>query len=221
MDTALEDSFALMQTLVAYRHQPISTRLRELRQKHSMLHEDVLLIIYHFSKIAAGNILEIGPYLGSSTVAAGLGTIESKQRRQMLTIEPGGKYQHARLPSKDILRDLKKNLLKQGVADLVKIIEGYSGNESVVAAVHTSLEPASVGLFILDADGGVERDFGLYRDLLAPECWLVVDDYYSPKQAGKAVRIKPQIDALVASGQLETLGFYGWGSWVGRWRGTV
>jgi len=30
-------------------------------------------------------------------------------------------------------------------------------------------------------------------------------------------RTIPQIDAAVAAGELEELGFYGWGTWVGRW----
>jgi hypothetical protein len=27
------------------------------------------------------------------------------------------------------------------------------------------------------------------------------------------------VDALVADGLLDPLGFYGWSTWVGRWRG--
>ena len=210
-----------MQTLVAYRHQPICVRLRAVRHKHSMLHEDVLLLIYHLSKVSAGNILEIGPYLGGSTIAAGLGTVESHQQRKIVTIEKGGQHKHPRLSSKNILRDLKRNLAKHRVADLVTIIEGYSGNDNIAAVVHESLPPGSVDLFILDADSGIDRDLRLYRDLLSANCWVVIDDYYSPTPAGKAVRIKPQVDALVASGELQTLGFYGWGSWVGRRSGAT
>jgi predicted O-methyltransferase YrrM len=216
----MEECFALMQTLMEYRHQPIATKLREIRHKHSMLHEDVLLLIYHFAKIAAGSILEIGPYLGGSTIAAGIGTRDANAQRKIVSVEPGGAYKHPRLPSKNIIRDLKKNLARQGLADAVDIIEGYSGNENTVAAVHQALEPGSVGFLIVDADGGVERDLGLYRDLLIANCWMVIDDYYGPKQAGKTVRIKPQVDALVAAGELRTLGFYGWGTWVGRWTGS-
>src|SRR6186713_3528678 len=161
MSHAPDDYFALMHALVEYRHQAISTRLRELRQKHSMLHEDVLILIYHLAKIAQGNILEIGPYLGGSTIAAGLGTREIGKSRTMITVEPGGQYKHARLPSKDILRDLKRNLAKQGLTEAVTIVQGYSGNEVTVTAVHELLPSRCVGLLIADADGGVERDLGL------------------------------------------------------------
>ena len=42
-----------------------------------MSHVDVLLLIYHFAKIGTGNILEIGPYIGGSTIAAAIGARES------------------------------------------------------------------------------------------------------------------------------------------------
>lgn len=216
MSSLLDDCLALMQTLVEYRHQPITAWLREMRKKHSMLHEDVLVLIYHLSRIAPGNLLEIGAYIGGSTIAAGVGMRDSGRERISVTVEPGGAYKHQRLPSKDILRDLRKNLARQKLDHLFQIVEGYSGNDQTVATTHQLLPPASVGLWIVDADGSVGRDFGLYRDLLAPDCWLVVDDYYSPKPEGKAVRTKPQVDELVAAGELRPLGIYGWGTWVGR-----
>ena len=57
----------------------------------------------------------------------------------------------------------------------------------------------------------------LYGDLLIHHAWVVIDDYYSPKEAGKALRIRPRVDALVTTGQLQALGLYGWGTWIGRW----
>lgn len=219
MDNSPNDWFALMQTVVQYRHQPIVSRLREIRQKHSMLHEDVIILIYHLSKIASGNVLEIGAYLGGSTIAAAIGTREAERARLSVTIEPGGQHKHPRLPSKDILRDLKKNLARNGVADLITIVEGYSGTAESAATVHDRLAKSSVGLLIIDADGEVERDFGLYRDLLMPNCWAVIDDYFNPAHDGKSGRTKPQVDSLVATGELETFGLYGWGTWIGRWRG--
>ena len=209
----------LMQTLVEYRQQPISVRLRELRQKRSMLHEDVLLLIYHLSKVSPGNILEIGPYLGGSTIAAALGVRESGQARKLVTVEPGGAFRHPRLSSRNILKDLRKNLAREEVADLVTIVEGYSGAPASVNAVHQALAKTSVGLFVIDADGAVERDLNLYRDLLVPNCWLVIDDYYEPNPCGKAARTRPQVDNLIAAGKLNPLGLYGWGTWVGRWTG--
>lgn len=52
---------------------------------------------------------------------------------------------------------------------------------------------------------------------------MVIDDYYAPVglAAEKAVNTKRDVDTLVAAGELETIGFYGWGTWFGRWHGSV
>jgi hypothetical protein len=74
-------------------------------------------------------------------------------------------------------------------------------------------------LLVIDADGNVKRDLDLFHDLLADGCWIVIDDYYMPGAKSKAVLTKPQVNALVSAGQLEPLGLYGWGTWIGRWPG--
>ncbi len=205
-----------MQTLVSCRQQPEVVRLREIRQKYSMLHEDVLLLVHHFGKTAPGHILEIGAFLGGSTIAAALGARDADERKTIVTVESGGALKHPRLPSRNILRDLKKNLIKQGVAAEVAIVAGYSGQHETVATVHERLQAGSVGLFIFDADAGIDRDLRLYGDLLTENAWVVVDDYFRPQENEKAVRIQPRIDALVAAGELRPLGVYGWGTWIGR-----
>ncbi|HEX8077293.1 MAG TPA: hypothetical protein VF511_05720, partial [Chthoniobacterales bacterium] len=60
---------------------------------YSMLSEDVLVLIYHLAKICAGGILEIGSFLGASTVAAGLGMRASGREKTFVSIEPGGALQ--------------------------------------------------------------------------------------------------------------------------------
>jgi predicted O-methyltransferase YrrM len=214
-----DNSFALMHTLMEYRSQPISSQLNVLQRRVSMLHVDVLTLIYHFAKTGSGAVLEVGAYLGGSTVAAALGLRDSPARRSIVTIEAGGRLDHPSLPSKNILKDLKKNIAKARTAELITLLEGWSMDEKIVAAAHQRLQPAAVTLLVLDADGAVQRDLDLYGDLLAPGCSLVIDDYFSPYAPIKAARTKPEVDALVAAGELETLGFYGWGTWVGRWRG--
>jgi predicted O-methyltransferase YrrM len=216
---ALKECFALMQTLIEYRHHPINSQLQEIRKRHSMLHLDVLTLIYHFAKTSRGDVLEIGPYLGGSTIVAALGVRESGNPRKIISIELGGKCVHPRLPSKNILRDLRKNLTKRGVVDLITLIEGYSADGKTAAAVRERLRPGGTSLLIIDADGNVKRDVDLYQDLLTEGCWVVIDDYYMPGSESKAVRTRPEVDAFVSTGQLETLGFYGWGTWIGRWHG--
>lgn len=219
MADPLRDCIALMEALIEYRQKPISNQLQPIRHKYSMLHLDVLTLIYYFAASAEGNVLEIGPYLGGSTIAAALGIRTSATNRTFVSVEPGGQHQHHRLPSRDILRDLKKNLAKQRVAELVDVIGGYSWDPTVVSAVHEQIPARSVGLLMIDADGDAQRDLLLYRDLLLPGCNVVIDDYFGLKTGGKDAVTRPQIDALAASGELQTLGVYGWGTWVGRWWG--
>lgn len=221
----LDACLQLMRTLVEYRHRPVSAQLRTIGEKHSMLHLDVLILLYHFASIVEGPILEIGPYLGGSTIAAGLGARDSGRGApgRIVSIEPGGKHDHPTLPSQDILGDLRKNLAKRGVADLVTLVQGYSWEENTVATVRGKLGHAGtgadgkIGLLTLDADGGVERDLGLYGSSLADGCWLVIDDYFGPHSLGKDALTKTQVDALVTAGELTPLGLYGWGTWIGRW----
>jgi len=71
------DVIDLMYKLMEYRNQEIRHRLEKVGRAASMLHLDVLLLIYHFAKFGTGNILEIGPYIGGSTIAAAIGARES------------------------------------------------------------------------------------------------------------------------------------------------
>ena len=91
-----------------YRHQEIRHRLEKIGRAASMLHLDVLLLIYHFAKFGTGNILEIGPYIGGSTIAAAIGARESGSAKKIISIEIGGRLKHFRIPSRNIFKDLKK-----------------------------------------------------------------------------------------------------------------
>jgi predicted O-methyltransferase YrrM len=209
---------ALTQTLVEYRHQPISAKLRTIHEKHSMLHVDVLTILYHFARICEGQILEVGPYVGGSSISMALGARESQRQPKAVTsIEPGGKLlEHNRVPSADILADLKKNLVKREVADLVTIIEGYSWKKDIIKKIHDRFAPGEIGLFFVDADGQAGRDYNAFRPLLSERCFVVIDDYFGP--ASKSLPTVAQVDELVASGELLPLGVHGWGTWVGQRR---
>jgi predicted O-methyltransferase YrrM len=208
-----------METVLEYRREPIAKELERIRHKHSMLHLDVLLLIYYFARTTAGSILEIGSYLGGGTIAAAWGVRDSGRDRTIVSIEVGGACEHPRLPTKNILKDLKKNLAKRGISERVTLLEGLSQDKNVAVSVNKNLTPRSVDLLIIDADGDIKGSLDLYGYLLSENCWLVIDDYYCPAPGSKDVIVRPQIHALVNAGQLETLGYYGWATWVGRWRG--
>ena len=207
----------LNQILVEYRHLPVAGQLANIGNKHSMLHRDVLTLLYHGAKAASGAVLEIGPYLGGSTIALAWGVRASAHPQgRVTTVESGGQHlTHPTLPSDDILRDLKRNLEKRGVAETVTLIEGHSTEKAVGRQLRSVLRPGSVEMLFLDADGEVQRDVELFGDLLREDCLLIVDDYYAPGLL-KAGPTRAAIDDWVASGKVEAYGIFGFGTWIGR-----
>lgn len=209
------ECFELMQRLIEYRYdKPLHHQLMKAAD-YSMLSEDVLVLIYHMAKICDGGILEIGSFLGASTVAAGLGVRASGREKRFISIEPGGALKDHKLATRNIFKDLTKHVARAGLANAVTLLNGSSFDQDIIANVKTSLAPGEVGLFIFDADANVRRDIDCYRDRFADGCWMVIDDYISA--TSKAGPTRAQVDELTAEGQLQPLGLYGWGTWVGRW----
>ena len=211
----LNQVLELLRTLMEYRSAEVRHRLEKVGRAASMLHMDVLLLIYHFARFSAGSVLEIGPYVGGSTIAAAFGARESGTHKKIITIEAGGSVKHFRLSSRNIIKDLKKNLVRFGVAEDVTLINGRSSDEAIISEVRHRLGSREVSLFIFDADKNVRRDLDCYGDLLGNGCWVVIDDYFGP---AKATPLRAQADALVSEGCLVPFGYYGWGTWVGQWQ---
>jgi len=206
----------LMYRLMEYRHEEICHRLEKVGRAASMLHLDVLLLIYHFAKFGTGNILEIGPYIGGSTIAAAIGARESGKAKKIISIEIGGRLKHVRIPSRNIFKDLKKNLARFGVLEDVTLINGSSFDAATTSAVREMLVGREVGLFIFDADSDVRRDLDCYGDFLSNDCWVVIDDYFGPEM--KTGPLRAQVDDFVSAGRLLPFGYYGWGTWAGQWQ---
>jgi phosphinothricin acetyltransferase len=212
------DTLNLMHTLMQYRHEPIHSKLLKIRDKYSMLHLDVLILIYHFAKICSGHILEIGAFVGGATIAAAFGVRDSGEKKKLIAIEPGGSVKHKRLGTRNILRDLQRNLARERVSEVVTLIKGRSFDAATIHTVQQALGSAEIGLLILDADAAKRRDIECYSDKLAKNCWLIIDDYYGADSNEKITPSRTDVDALVEAGWLEPLGFYGWSTWTGRWR---
>jgi predicted O-methyltransferase YrrM len=207
--------FELMQRLIEYRYdKPLHHQLMKAAD-YSMLDIDVLVLIYHMAKICEGSVLEIGSFLGASTVAAGLGLRASGREKKFISIEPGGELRDHKLASRNIFKDLTKHVGRAGLANAVTLLNGSSFDLNIIATVKSHLGLGEVGMFIFDADANVRRDIDCYGGLLADGCWMVIDDYISATI--KAGPTREQVDELVAAGRLRPLGFYGWGTWVGRW----
>jgi predicted O-methyltransferase YrrM len=213
--TDIDDGLGLMQKLIEYRYQKALHHQLMKAADHSMLGIDVLVLVYHFAKITEGGILEIGSFVGGSTIAAGLGARDSGKQKKFVSIEPGGPLKDHRMATKDIFRDLKRNLSRVGLLETVTLINGFSFDQGTITAVREMMGPGEIGLFVFDADANVRRDIDCYGDRFAHGCWVVIDDYISATDKGGPTRI--QVDELVAAGRLQPLGFYGWGTWIGRW----
>lgn len=213
--TDINDCLGLMEKLIEYRYQKALHHQLKKAAEHSMLGIDALVLIYHFAKIGEGDILEIGSFVGGSTVAAGWGARDSGKRKRLISIEPGGSLKDHWMATKDIFKDLKKNLSRAGLLEAVTLINGSSYEEKTITAVRKMAGPGEIGLFIFDADANVGRDIDCYCDRFAPGCWVVIDDYISISEKGGPTR--SQVDELVAAGRLQPLGLYGWGTWIGRW----
>ncbi|HZR06277.1 MAG TPA: GNAT family N-acetyltransferase [Candidatus Udaeobacter sp.] len=215
----LNECLNLMHTLMEYRQEPIHSKLLKIRDKYSMLHLDVLILIYHFAGICSGNILEIGAFVGGATIAAALGLRDSVAPKKLIAIEPGGSVKHKRLGTRNIFRDLERNLARQRVSALVTTIKGRSFDPATISAVNGALGTDKVGLLVLDADAAKRRDIECYGERFVDGCWMVIDDYYGADTNAKITPSRADVDALTTAGYLEPLGFYGWSTWVGRWRG--
>ena len=75
---------------------------------------------------------------------------------------------HKRLGTRNVLRDLKRNLAKHDVLEMVTVIKGYSFDPATVSAVQQALGPDETGLFILDADERVTPELAQLRPDISP-----------------------------------------------------
>ena len=199
-----------------YQKRAIGRELARVKQ-FSMLHTDVLILLYHFARESTGNILELGPYVGGSTTAICEGIRDSGRNTGFLTIEKGGQHLgHPSIPSGDILADLRKNLRKNGVDGYVTILEGHVDAPGVVDAVRASFAENGISLLVVDADGMVQRDLPTFFPLCRRGCMLVIDDYRSDLAREKEEPTKRFMDSLVSDGKVEMFGVYGFGTWIGR-----
>lgn len=172
----------------------------------SMLSPSVLARLHDLAAESSGSILEVGPYLGGSTVAL------ASTGRPVVTIEVGGVNTNPYLPSDDVLADLERNLTRFGVADRVTIIPDWA-SRAYDRLPEVLTEP--IGLLFIDADG----DLGYHLSRLAPHlgehCALVFDDYADPD---KGPTVQKYVDAAVQAGAVAEDYIDAGMTWFGRLR---
>lgn len=217
-DTIVPDSgFALTEIVSVYRSSPVFADLQAIKCEMSMLHDEVIALLYHFGRFVKAGVLEIGPFIGGSTVAAARGMVDVGTQRPFVTVERGGaRMDHPHFQTPDIIASLQRNLKNYGVDALVQVVSGGSRDEPVIEAIGQAFSSAQIDLFICDADGLVLDDIKIYSDLFADDCVLVVDDYYTPHAGKKQNFTRDALQGLVKQGYLEAYGVFGWGTWIGR-----
>lgn len=189
----------------------------ERAKQFSMLHTDVLMLLRLFAFTCKLPVLEIGPYVGGSTVAICRGLRASRRELPLISIEMGGSYaDHPHVPSTDIIADLKRNIAEAGAKDIARLLNGHSRDRTVTEKVREILGGRKIGMMMIDSDGNVDQDWAIYGKLLAPNAIVVLDDYVSDFAADKATQVKPWADRMVASNRLRSLGVHGWGTWFGQ-----
>jgi len=207
----------LMRKLVEYRQQKALHHQLMKAADYSMLGIDAIVMLYHCAKVSAGDILEVGAYTGGATIAMAMGVRDSAAEKKIISIESGCRVDHPRIGTKDSFKDLRKNLKRFGFLDQVTLINGRSFEPDTITLVRQLSSPRSIGLFVFDADANVRRDIDCYSDRFIDRCWIVIDDYLGG--ADKRGKLHMQVDELVGAGRLEPLGYYGFGTWIGRWLG--
>jgi predicted O-methyltransferase YrrM len=123
------------------------------------------------------------------------------------------------VPTDDIITDLKRNVEAYGLAEVVHIMEGFTTDPAIDAAVNRVLNGRPIDLLFLDADGNVERDFELYRGRLNRGAILVFDDYSQKVRQRSRPPSRRRSTPPSASALVDNLGVYRWGTWVGRYWG--
>jgi cephalosporin hydroxylase len=204
-----------MRKLIEYRQQKALHHQLMKAAECSMLGVDAIVMLYHCAKVSVGDILEVGSYVGGATIAMAMGVRDSGGDKKIISIERGCRVDHPRVGTADSFKDLRKNLKRFGFLDQVTLINGRSFDPNTIAMVRQISGPRQIGLFVFDADANVRRDINCYGDRFADRCWMVIDDYLGG--ANKSAQLRMQVDELVDAGRLEPLGFYGFGTWIGRW----
>jgi predicted O-methyltransferase YrrM len=199
-----------------YRSNDVGAEMHSLWQSEiSMLHPDVLILLYHFARYADGGILEIGPYKGGSTIALAKGKNAAQSAKTFVSVERGGVFEHPTMGSSDIVNDLNANLSWAKVTDQVRLIVGDSKSPEVVDKVSQVFFSEKISLLFMDADGKVADDVKNYKHLIGKRLFLIADDYYSVGAPDKEVLTRESIAQLKREFLVTELGVFGWGTWVG------
>ena len=126
----------------------------------------------------------------------------------------GGINNHPEIPSQNIFKDLKSNLIKLDLINYVKLLNGFSNDANIINNVKSLVGNKKISLLVIDADGNVERDIENYKHLLQDNCIIILDDYNTPELI-KVLPTKTYTDKAVKEKSITKLAIVKWGTFIG------
>lgn len=188
-------------------------------KKFSMLGVETLLMARAFAIETRNAIVEIGPYIGGSTVALGTGVFASTTKK-IISIDAGGEYlNHPHIPSANIHIDWQKNVDNYGICDIATLIKGRARFPQIVEQIVSQLNGQKIGVLFIDADGHLFQNFVELIPHLDEECLLIFDDYTNLSEgldSGKNRAVRQVIDKATEVGAFDEYCVLKWGTWFGR-----
>ncbi len=184
----------------------------------SMIDETTLATLRALAGLTQGAALEIGPYMGGSTIAIA-GGLPAASR--LATIEVGGSHvSQPYLPTDDILGSLARNLAEHGLGERVIIAVGKSYDPAVRGTIEAWRRGERIGFFFMDADQHPARNLLHFARDFTPHCIVAIDDYYTDDESDKGRAVHAFVDELVRDGALREAGVLHC-TWFGRVNGAA
>jgi predicted O-methyltransferase YrrM len=230
IDRALADGSLRFDAALAHAYgsavlgHPLAADMARVKTR-SMLGVETLLMLRAFALEARGSILEIGPYIGGSTIALAMGVAAGRAKPLVSIDACHPNLLHPQLPSSDVAADWHANLASEHCLERATLVQGFTNDPAVAARARAKLGDGPVGLLVIDADGRVWRNTAPILDWLADGCLLVFDDYTNlfdtndiDAQNAKFAITRQSIHHALAEGVIEHYGTFMWGTWFGRLR---
>lgn len=186
----------------------------------SMMGLPTLAMLRIFALAAKGHILEIGAYIGGSSLALAWGAL-ANQRSKLVVIDRVGSYSsHPHLPSDDIEADWHQTMQEFGIDEIAQLIAGNSCDPACCARAKAALNGEKFDCVSIDANGFVWEHLAHISTSLTDTFYLIIDDYVGPSEAGdakhKAHRTIASVHDALECGAIEEFGVLPWGTWFGR-----
>jgi hypothetical protein len=159
-----------------------------------MLALPVLEKLQKLARAGSGGIVEIGSYVGGSSIALASG--HGGARAHAVIDSGGDQSDHPHLPSSDVLADWRKNIDRFNVGHVLRMFEGWSTDSRVFTAALDYVN-RDIGLFFYDGDGRCDDQFAIFAKYMRQGCAIILDDYMTI-DGSKEHMVKPWIDKMVA-----------------------